>query len=163
VSDFPDNTLAEKRDDIKARASGQKVETFVADKWTLEYDLIRHGLAKETWLAIRLAEADDKITAGTASRFGVTRDALKSWSEFMAQNQTDDERASRIFAPLAEKDGVSKPITAQNLARILELPSTRHARTPEQWRAVLPPYLVAAIDYVTVAAPVPQNAAEGGQ
>ncbi|MBX9590851.1 MAG: AAA family ATPase [Hyphomonadaceae bacterium] len=151
LSDFPNNTLATRREDIRARAAGQKVETFVSDKWTLEYDLARCGLAKEMWLAVQLAQDDDKITKGSRSRFGVTRDALKSWEALAEQNYSDDERATHVYATLANEDA-SKPITAQYLARLLELGGKGRVRTPEQWRTVLPPYLVAAIDYVTVPA-----------
>lgn len=130
--------------------------------WTLEYDLIWHGLARETYLAIELADADEKFAAGRASAFGATRKALKDYDALCQENHTEEERATRIYKPLAEKNGVSKPITAQYLARILELKSKRHVKTPEEWRAVLPPYLVSAIDYVTVAPP-PSAPADGVQ
>jgi putative ATP-dependent endonuclease of OLD family len=151
VSDFAGNALAERREQIRTRAAGQRVETFVSDIWTLEYDLARYGLAKEVWVAVQLALADDKILRGTKSRFGVTREALKSWRDPAAENHTDDERATHVYAPLVNEDA-SKPITAQYLARLLELDGKNRQRTAAQWRATLPPYLVAAIDHVTTPA-----------
>jgi hypothetical protein len=44
---------------------------------------------------------------------------------------------------------------------LLELPGMSRARTQEQWRAVLPPYLVAAIDYVTVDPPAGPAGTQG--
>ena len=62
--DFPGNELTKRREEIRAKASGQNVETFVADEWTLEYDLAYSGLAKEVWLAAHLAKADENIHSG---------------------------------------------------------------------------------------------------
>src|SRR5690606_32504652 len=73
-SDFAGNALAEPREQIRTRAAGQNVQTFVSDRWTPEYDLARCGLAKEMWLAVQLALADDKIIRGTKTRFGITRE-----------------------------------------------------------------------------------------
>ncbi|CAA2142176.1 ATP-dependent endonuclease [Hyphomicrobium sp. ghe19] len=151
VSDFAGNALADRREQIRTRAAGQKVETFVSDRWTFEYDLARSGLSKEMWLAVQLALADNKIVNGTKTRFGVTRDALKSWKDLVAQNHTDDELAAHVYATLANKDA-SKPIAAQYLARILELDGKNRQRTAAQWRSKFPTYLVSAIEHVTVQA-----------
>ncbi|MGH1420154.1 MAG: ATP-dependent nuclease, partial [Hyphomicrobiaceae bacterium] len=147
VSDFDDATLMERREALRQRASGQRVETFVSDQWTLEYDLAHCGLAREMWLAVQLASQDERISQGRVSAFAVTRKALRSWAAFEAEELTTEEQASRIYAPLA-KGNVSKPITVQYLARILEL-SGSHKRTTDEWRAAFPQYLVSAIDYVT--------------
>jgi len=147
VSDFPQG-LGEKTATIKARAQGQRVESFVAANWTLEFDLIWHGLGREMWLAIRLAEEDDRLAAQSTTFFKVARKALKDWKAFMAQTMPPEERATRIYAPLPLKQA-SKAITAQYLATLLE--REEDTRTPAEWRAVLPPYLVEAIDHVTLA------------
>ncbi|MCH7865190.1 MAG: hypothetical protein IIC56_08270 [Proteobacteria bacterium] len=62
-SDYDDASLAAKSEGLRAKASGQKVETFVADEWTLEYDLAFFGLAKDVWIAAHLAKADERINA----------------------------------------------------------------------------------------------------
>lgn len=134
---------------IRARASGQSVETFVSDHWTFEYDLARAGLDRELFLAIALARKDDDIASETVKAIGVTRQALKDWETFADEAMSDDESAARIYAPLA-KGSVSKSVTAQYLAQILMRTGKNHIRTPEEWKDVLPNYIVDAIEYVTV-------------
>jgi putative ATP-dependent endonuclease of OLD family len=146
--DFGEGDLDVRRQDIRARASGQSVETFVSDHWTLEYDLAFAGLGREVFLAIALADNDQRVALGEESALGITRQALKDWETFAAQPMTEKERASKIYAPLA-KGSVSKPVAAQYLARILTLGSERHSRSVAQWRGLLPRYLVEAIEFVT--------------
>jgi putative ATP-dependent endonuclease of OLD family len=71
--DFTTPELDQKRDEIIAKASGQNVETFVAGEWTLEYDLAHAGLAREVFIASRLAKNDDQIASGKTSIFRVAR------------------------------------------------------------------------------------------
>ena len=156
-SDFEGGQLEEHRQSIRERASGQSVETFVSDHWTLEYDLARAGLGRELFLAIALADADEKISGGTVSAFDITRQALQAWKGFADEAIPDEERAAKIYAPLA-KGAVSKSITAQYLARILSRAGRQHSRTPAAWRTVLPDYVVAAIEYVTTDPPAPEAA-----
>jgi 5-methylcytosine-specific restriction protein B len=63
-SDFPEGGLAQRRKDRTEKASGQKVQTFVADEWTLEFDLAYFGFINSVWRSAALALADDKIQAG---------------------------------------------------------------------------------------------------
>ncbi|MEW8109994.1 MAG: AAA family ATPase [Candidatus Thiodiazotropha endolucinida] len=151
-SDFNEGELNQHKQAIRARASGQYVETFVSDHWTLEYDLARTGLGRELYLAIALAKKDDDIALETVKAIGVTRQALKDWNTFANETMLDDERASRIYAPLA-KGSVSKSVTAQYLARILMRTGKSHVRTPAEWKDVLPGYIVDAIEYVTADSP----------
>ena len=60
--------ITARRDEIRAKASGQKVETFIADEWTLEYDLAHAGLPREVFIAARLATADERMAAGKVRR-----------------------------------------------------------------------------------------------
>ncbi len=147
-SDFENGALDQRRQNIRERASGQRVETFVSDHWTLEYDLALTGLGRELFLAIALADNDDGIATGNESAFGVTRQALKDWNTLASEPISPEERAARVYAPLA-KGSVSKPVTAQYLARILTIRNERHSRTADQWRGVLPHYLIEAIEFVT--------------
>lgn len=151
-SDLGEGELDQHKQAIRARASGQSVETFVSDHWTLEYDLARAGLARELFLAIALAKKDDDIALETVKAIGVTRQALKDWNTFADEAMPDDERAARIYAPLA-KGAVSKSVTAQYFARILMRTGQNHIRTPAEWKGVLPDYIVDAIDYVTTDSP----------
>ncbi len=157
-SDFDEGQLEERRQSIRNRASGQCVQTFISDEWTLEYDLALSGLGRELWLATELAAADERIAAGSVSAFDVTRDALKSWKDLSDEAISEEERASKIYAELSN-GSVSKPVTAQYLARILVLNGPKHSRTADEWRAVLPPYLIAAIDYVTAQGDDPAQSA----
>lgn len=154
-SDFGEGQLEQRKQDIRDRASGQRVETFVSDHWTLEYDIARAGLGRELFLAIALAKMDDDIASRCVKYVGVTRQALKDWKVFAEQTMPDDERAAKIYAPLA-KGSVSKSVTAQYLARILSRTGDRHRRTPAAWRAVLPKYIVAAIEHVTTDPSAPE-------
>ncbi len=155
-SDFAAGALDQRRQDIRARASGQRVQTFVSDHWTLEYDLALAGLGRELYIAAALAQSDERIASGQASAFAVTRRALKDWRTLAERQISEEARASTIYAPLA-MGSVSKPVTAQYLARLLTQAGCRHRRTSDEWRAVLPQYLVAAIDYVTIASPAPDG------
>ena len=66
-ADFGDGQLNERRQAIRERASGQRVDTFVSDHWTLEYDLAFAGLGRELYLAIALAAKDEDIASGKVS------------------------------------------------------------------------------------------------
>lgn len=151
-SDFGEGELGYHKQAIRARASGQNVETFVSDHWTLEYDLARAGLGRELFLAIALAKKDDDIASETVKATFVTRQALRDWKTFADEAMPDDERATKIYAPLA-KGSVSKSVTAQYLARILMRTGQSHIRTPAEWKDVLPDYIVNAIEYVTANPP----------
>jgi putative ATP-dependent endonuclease of OLD family len=153
--DFGEGELDQHKQAIRARASGQSVETFVSDYWTLEYDLARAGLGRELFLAIALAKKDDDIASETVKAIGVTRQALKDWKTFAEEAMSEDERAARIYAPLA-KGTVSKSVTAQYLARILARTGQSHVRIPAEWKAVLPNYIVDAIQHVTSDSPAPE-------
>lgn len=152
VSDFPAG-LAERVAQIESRAEGQRVQSFVAGQWTLEYDLIWHGLARQMWLAIRLAEQDKKLSAQSTTIFRVALKALRDWKALEAETLAAEEKATKNYAPLP-LGKASKSITAQHLAGILEREAS--SRSEAEWRGLFPPYLVAAIDHVTVApAPPP--------
>ncbi len=154
-SDFGDGQLDQHRQEIHDRVSGQRVETFVSDYWTLEYDLARAGLGRELFLAIALAKKDEEIASDKVKAIGVTRQALKDWKAFADETMPDDERAARIYAPLA-KGSVSKSVTAQYLVRILLRTGSRHQRSPVIWQGFLPNYIVDAIHHVTSDPSVPE-------
>lgn len=150
ISDFTPQELKDRRDEIYAKASGQCVETFVADQWTLEYDLAFSGLAKEVWLAGHLAKADDQISAGKATRRSIARDALRSFARLSQTNLPLAELASHVYALFARSSTVSKATAAQYLACLLDARQKKGRLTPTALRAALPPYLAAAIDHVTL-------------
>jgi putative ATP-dependent endonuclease of the OLD family len=146
------------------KASGQCVQTFVSDEWTLEYDLAlgpkdENGgyslnLAEDVYVAACLAENDDAINAKKIAVDGVAKAAIE---EFAALKSTavvkdgcavEETIAATIYAKFA-KESVSKPIAAQYLAERLQSKHNDGKLTPEDLRKSLPKYLTKAIDYVT--------------
>ena len=146
-SDFEKTQLELRRRDIHSKASGQKVETFVADKWTLEYDLAYFGLAEDVWISAHLAKADEQINSGKTSRDAVARDALRSFADLTNRKLPKEELASHIYAVFAR---ISKATAAQYLACLLEGHRKKGHLSPASLRLALPPYLVGAIDHVTL-------------
>ena len=148
-SDFNDEELTQHKAAICSRATGQCVKTFVSKYWTLEYDLARAGLDRELYLAISLARKDEDIALNKVTAFGVSLRALREWKEFAEDVIPDDQRAAKIYAPLA-KNSVSKTVTAQYLSQILMRKGLSHVRTSVEWKDIFPRYIVDAIEYVTV-------------
>jgi putative ATP-dependent endonuclease of OLD family len=150
--DFTANDLQKRREEIGAKASGQKVKSFVADEWTLEYDLAFSGLAREVWVAAHLAEADERINAGKITKEAASRAALESYVRLAGKTTCQEELASHVYALFADDSGTSKATAAQYLACLLEGLLKKGKLSPDGLRKVLPKYLVAAIDYVTTKA-----------
>lgn len=164
--DFTAANLKDRREEIGAKASGQRVKTFVADEWTLEYDLAFSGLARDVWIAAHLAEADEKINAGKATKEAVTLGALKSYTQLAEKNLPQEELASHVYGLIATNSAISKATAAQYLACLLEGRRRKGELSPDALRKVLPKYLVAAIEYVTAesapGAETKPKAASGG-
>lgn len=146
--DFPGGGLATRRKVIEAKASGQKVKTFVADEWTLEYDLAFSGLGEEVWTAAHLTVNDEKIQAGTTTVEAETAAARASFAELKKKALPKEEMASHVYAAFTI-DGTSKAVAAQYLAEILRSKIEKGELTARTLRKNLPPYLVQAIAYVT--------------
>jgi len=147
-ADFPGGALEQRRADRRAKASGQKVDTFVAGEWTLEYDLAFHGLGKHVFRAASLALADGRLTAGTALHADVIAAADVAYETIVDAKPDQGTLASHIYA-LFEADGASKAAAAQYLAELLEKEVEAGALDAEALYKQLPPYLVAAIAHVT--------------
>ncbi len=147
-ADFPGAELERRRSERKAKASGQKVETFVADEWTLEYDFAFHGLGKHVYRAASLALADDRLNAGTINQAAILAAADVAYQALVNAAHNPSTLASHVYA-LFEADGASKAIGAQYLAELLEKEIADGALDAEGLRAQLPPYVVAAIEHVT--------------
>ena len=153
-ADFPGNELDQRRAERRAKASGQRVETFVADEWTLEYDLAFHGLGKHVFRAATLALADDRLNAGTTTRAAVLGGADAAYQALADAGHDVPTLASHVYA-LFEADGASKAIGAQFLAELLEQEIVDGVLNAESLRASLPPYVVAAIAHITGPFPPP--------
>ena len=156
-ADYTPVELEERRRTLMSRASGQRVRTFVSNEWTLEYDLAYHGLARDVWMAIRLAANDEAIADGRVTWLDVAKRAAGTYREIVRQGGSAAEHATRVYADL-ETGRVSKATAAQYLACLLRAKRSRGLLDADTLRACLPPYLVEALDYVTCAVQVTPDA-----
>ncbi len=136
------------QDEIAARMKalrrdvGDPVDAFIADSWTLEFDLaLRPALAESVHQAVQLAKTDSRKPERLAK---IVKEASETYAGWKAAGLTATEIAVRIYKPVHDKKA-SKAEVAEQLAAILR----KRTDTPEQMRDRLPPYLVRAIDYVT--------------
>ena len=147
-ADYPGSALAQRRAERRSKASGQSVETFVANEWTLEYDLAFYGLGEHVHRAAALALADDRLNAGATTVMGVTEEAALAYQIISNTSPDRETFASHIYA-LFEARGASKAVAVQHLAEELEKDIEDGALDAVALREMLPPYVVAAIAYVT--------------
>jgi len=128
------------------------VKTFVSERWTLEHDLALSGLGLELHQAISFAKKLKNTDRAfpDAERNEIFTAAAAEYAQ-LGHGVSAAILAARVYQPLFDEDA-SKAVTAQVLAELLETQKL----TPEQLRQKLPPYLIAAIEYVT--APLPAHA-----
>ncbi|WP_051026690.1 ATP-dependent nuclease [Bradyrhizobium cosmicum] len=147
-ADFPGNRLEERRLERRIKASEQRVETFVADQWTLEFDLAYYGLRSAVWLAAHFALADDKLVDGKTTKMDVALACIPEFSGLANQNLRSEVFATHVYSKF-EKDGASKAIAAQYLAEHLENLFEKGKIDAPGLLKRLPPYIVEAIEHVT--------------
>lgn len=124
---------------IKEKADGKPVKTFIAEHWTLEYDLARSGLAEEmlnTISKIRAKELKECMPEDLLS------DYIKEYNNYV----TDEEKASYVYSFFSHKT-ISKAEFAQQFAIDLEEKYLNYKSN--NLNELLPKYLVEAIEYVT--------------
>ena len=158
--------LKEKRVELSKKTTGQMVKTFIADEWTLEYDLAYCGHAQDVYVAAHLAKRDeylatkgedlDETRIETEKQKALTRFnslELKIENEISSGSANgctyQEFLATKVYAFFTTGTKASKPITAQYLAETLLRKQEVEDLTFDDWRKLLPPYLVAAIDHVT--------------
>lgn len=126
-------------EDIRQKADGQQVITFIADHWTLEYDLAFAGLShiemKEALIkaVVKVSYAKKNWDAKT-KEFKTTIEALP----------TIEEKSSYFYRFFTKKIA-SKADFAQQFAFELEEAFTGKST---ELKAMLPKYVVDAIEYV---------------
>lgn len=147
-SDFTEGGLEQRRKDRTDKASGQQVQTFVADEWTLEFDLAYFGFFDSVWHSAVLALADDRIQAGKITEEKAITDNADELQALKDQAFDVATMAAHAYAKF-EHEGASKPIAAQYFAERLEEAIKKKEIDAEQLRRKLPPYVVAAIAHVT--------------
>lgn len=124
------------------RDAGDPVEAFITGSWTLEFDLaLQPGLAADVHQAIKLARSSSRKPAWLDK---IRARAVKEYEGWVAEGMSATQIAVLIYQPLLDKEA-SKAEVAEQLAAILRA----RPDDPAAMRAVLPPYLIRAIDYVT--------------
>ncbi|WBY03586.1 AAA family ATPase [Ramlibacter tataouinensis] len=143
-----------------ASGDGQNVKTFVADEWTLEYDLAFSGLAREVYTAAVLAANDDALNEGKKTSDDVVKLALADY-EVLWGNAAGDIAvlSSHIYEMFASKRA-SKSIAAQYLADLLTEGNEAGAYDVAWLSARLPRYIKDAVDFATT--PPPRAASHVG-
>ncbi len=157
--DFTLTKLNEHKEKIKSKAHGQNVKSFVADEWTLEYDLEfanNNALAEELYIAAQLAiwdEGNNYSEKTAKEKFEKAQSkytTLKEEADKLAADKgwnKNEVLASKVYAMYVTGSKASKSIAAQYLCGIImdkiTLEKTYDLRTK------LPGYIVDAIDYVT--------------
>lgn len=124
---------------IKEKADGQQVKTFVANQWTLEYDLAYFGLNDET-MTTALLDALVKVTY-VKKNWKSKKTKIKANIDRV---KTTEEKAAYFYSFFTKK-GTSKADFAQYLSFELE---KNFSEKTEALKNVLPQYLVDAIEYV---------------
>ncbi|SDH54125.1 putative ATP-dependent endonuclease of the OLD family [Bradyrhizobium sp. Rc2d] len=118
-ADFPGARLEERRQQRRMKASEQAVETFVADQWTLEFDLAYYGLRLAVWFAAHFALADNKLVDGRATKKDVALACSSEFFSLVKQDLSSEVFAAHVYSKF-EKDAASKTVAAQYLAEHLE-------------------------------------------
>ena len=127
---------------------GQYVQTFVADHWTLEYDLAYCGLAEQVYVAAYLAKNDDSLNKEKKNRVDVIADAKESFAKLPSKSGKE-KLCSEIYR-LFHSNTASKAVAAQYLSDILPKFCKDEGLDTAGFRSKLPSYIVNAINYVTV-------------
>ncbi|MBK1795511.1 AAA family ATPase [Devosia sp. WQ 349] len=124
------------------RDVGDPVDAFIADCWTLEFDLaMQPELAESVYQAVLLAKTTTRKPERLAK---IVKNASDQYLEWKGEGLSAIEIAVKIYEPIFKKEA-SKAQMAEQLASIFRA----RKDTPEEMRARLPQYLVRAIDYVT--------------
>jgi putative ATP-dependent endonuclease of the OLD family len=147
-ADYPGTQLNEHREKLRAKATGKDVETFVANHWTLEFDLAREGLAEEVWIAIHLADQEDKLLGNSFRTIRAALVAQKEFKQLRQTHQDDDVLCSHIYAKLINGQ-ISKTITAQYLAEVLEVEFAYEKLNAASLVTRIPEYVRQSIEFVT--------------
>ncbi|RQX02614.1 ATP-dependent nuclease [Micromonospora inaquosa] len=125
------------------------VKTFVADNWTLEYDLAKSGLAEEVYTAALLAKNDDSLNEERKSREEVIAGAEIAFKALTNQCIDDQELLCIHIYRLFKVDQVSKAVTAQYLVEVIEGEAERDSGYKDALKSRLPRYIADAIAYVS--------------
>lgn len=127
---------------IEKKANGQNVKTFIPEQWTLEYELAANGLGEEmlkTIAAMRVGKFQEKEDEKKAE---LLEEYIKEYNNY----QDKEAKASYVYSFFSHKL-VSKAEFAQQFS--FDLENIFNGKPVKEIEAVLPNYLVKAIEYVT--------------
>ena len=130
--------------EIKEKANGQNVETFIPEQWTLEYELAANGLGEEmlqTIATMRVEKIQDK-----EKKEKKKAELLEEYTKKYNKYEDKEAKASYVYSFFSHKL-VSKAEFAQQFS--FDLENIFKGKTVEEIVTVLPNYLVKAIEYVT--------------
>lgn len=130
----------------RCESDGQCVRTFVADHWTLEYDLAFKGLSKEVHHAAYLAIHEEKIDDSTETKVSLLKKADTAFQKIQTTHTTEEARCSAIYKLF---NRASKAIAAQHLIDFIDLRFDDKSLDASKLRGLLPTYVVHAIEYAT--------------
>lgn len=139
-SDFTKKEAEAHLKKIKERADGQGVRTFVAEHWTLEYDLAYEGLQNRDMKEV-LINSLIKVSYVDKNRTSKKTELLNNLKKY----QTIEEKASYFYSYFISKKA-SKADFAQQFAIELE---NNYIGKADELKKVIPDYLVSAIEYAT--------------
>ncbi|MHC8351056.1 ATP-dependent nuclease [Pseudomonas sp. RT4P38] len=132
--------------DKRTKSDGQCVRTFVADHWTLEYDLAFKGLSKEVHHAGYLAINEDKIDEDKETIDSLLKKADTAFAKIQSTHATEEARCSAIYKLFKR---ASKAIAAQHLIDLIDQRFEDRTLDAITLRGLLPTYVVHAIEYAT--------------
>ena len=138
--DFTGDEAAAHMIEIEQKANGQKVKTFVANHWTLEYDLAYIGLQNKEMKEV-LIDSVIKVSYVENNRETKKAELKKKLDAY----DSIEKKASCFYSYFTSKKA-SKADFAQELAVSLE---KKYIDRGEDLQKVLPEYLVKAILYAT--------------
>ncbi|GKV68955.1 hypothetical protein NCCP2716_14530 [Sporosarcina sp. NCCP-2716] len=146
--------IEQRRADKISNIDGQNVRLFISPDWTLEYDLALGKLQKELLTAVLRAEKignSDVIGLTLEKKQKITKDVDELYEEWEKNSTSNEERAFYIYYDLVLKKKISKAITAQCFAEILE---DLKGKNPESIKSKLQSdpqlqYIVQAIHHAT--------------
>jgi putative ATP-dependent endonuclease of OLD family len=138
--------------DKRTESDGQCVRTFVADHWTLEYDLALNGLSKEVHHAAYLALNEEKIDEGKETKASLLAKADAAFTEIETKHSAADARCSAIYKLFKR---ASKAIAAQHLIDLIDQRFYAGTRDASGLRGLLPTYVVHAIEYAARGSALP--------
>lgn len=138
-SDFTPTEAESHVEEIKNRADGQLVKTFVSNHWTLEYDLAFAGLEHADMKSVLI---DALISVSYKKENWETK--KETLTQALDAAHTKEEKAAIFYSYFTSKKA-SKADFAQMLALKL---SQKFKDKPDVLKEVIPSYLSDAIDYV---------------